>query len=199
MGTGYWGCRWPVGCRLAYPIAWRSAGSDSEHYDWTVSTEGDGVPEPFLETPFTERFPAFSPDGRWLAYASDETGGFEVYVRPFPGGEPVNRVSTAGGTAPLWSPDGRELFFRVTGEAGDRRYMVVDVTTGATFTRSQPRVLFESREFSGTTPIRSYDIAPDGERFAMVTSTSQVEQEPVTRINVVQNWFQELKERVPIP
>ena len=77
--------------------------------------------------------------------------------------------------------------------------MVVDVTTGTTFTRSQPRVLFESREFGGSTPVRSYDIAPDGERFVMYTSTSRVEQQPVTSIDVVLNWAQELLERVPVP
>ena len=136
-----------------------------------------------------------------MAYVSNETGSFEVYVRPFPGGDPVHRVSTAGGGAPVWSRDGQQLFFRESAEERDRGIMVVDVTVGTTFTRSQqPRVLFESREFAGSTPVRSYDIAPDGERFVMRTSTAyQVEQEPVTSIHVVLNWTQELLERVPVP
>ncbi len=159
--------------------------------------DADGVPEAFLQTPFDEGFPAFSPDGRWLAYASDETGRVEVYVRPYPGGEPVYRVSTAGGLAPLWSADGRELFFRAPSEAGVRRYMVVDVTTGATFPRSQPRVLFESGDVAGSTPVRSYDLAPDDERFVMYTAT-QVEPQPVTSINVVLNWVEELERLAPV-
>ena len=76
--------------------------------------------------------------------------------------------------------------------------MVVDVTTDATFTRSQPRVLFESRDFGGSNPVRSYDVAPDGERFVMYTDRSQVEQEPVTSINVVLNWVEELKRLAPV-
>jgi len=167
---------------------------------WTVSVDGGSDPEPFLETPVIESYPAFSPDGRWLAYASDETGRREVYVRPFPGAEPVHRVSTSSGAAPLWSPDGQQLFFRSLGDwAGDWAIMVVDVTADATFTRSPARVLFDSREFGASIPVRSYDIAPDGERFVMYTSASQVEQQPVTSIHVVLNWTQELLERVPAP
>ena len=111
---------------------------------WTVPVDGGSEPEPFLDTPATERWAAFSPDGRWLAYASDETGRFEVYVRPFPNGEPVRRISTAGGSAPLWSPDGRQLLFRPFDESGGLGMMVVNVTTDTLFTDS-PQILFEHR------------------------------------------------------
>ena len=163
---------------------------------WTVAVDGSTEPEPFLETSSIERWPAFSPDGRWLAYASDETGRMEVYVRPFPDGEPVRRISTAGGMSPLWSPDGQQLLFRPFDESGAIGIMVVDVTTDTAFTES-PRMLFESREFAAGSPVRSYDLAPDGQRFVMHTAL-QVEQQPVTSISVVLNWFEELKERVPV-
>ena len=167
---------------------------------WTVSMRDGSKPRPFLETPFTDRWPEFSPDGRWLAYGSDETGRFEVYVRPFPAGEPVYRVSTAGGISPLWSPDGQRLFFRPFDESTrlGAGIMVVDVTTGGTFTRTQPRLLLERQDLGIATPIRGYDLAPDDQRFVMVSSPTP-EQQPVTSVRIVLNWTQELLERVPIP
>ena len=160
------------------------------------SARGGGVN---CSTPFREAWPTFSPDGRWLAYGSNETGRFEVYVRPFPGGVPVHRVSTAGGGAPLWSPDGQRLFFRgLRDERPKGGIMVVDVTTGTTFTRSQHRTLFDSQVFEETFPIRSYDLAPDGRRFVMFKLSSELAPQPVTGIHVVLDWFQELTERVPV-
>jgi len=167
----------------------------------TLSMDGESEPEPFLVSPFNEMYPAFSPDGRWVAYSSDETGRNEVYVRPFPDGEPVHRVSTAGGVAPLWSSDGTQLFYR-TGKGATLYVMVVDVETDPTFTRNQPRTLFEASSagpgaFGSTTPTRSYDLAPDGRRFVMIANPAQFEQQPVTSIHVVLNWFEELKRLVP--
>lgn len=156
---------------------------------WTVSMDGGGAPEPFLETPAIEAWPVFSPDGRWLAYASNETGRYEVYVRPFPGGEPVRRVSTAGGGAPVWSPEGHQLFFRISGEDRFRGLMVAAVSTDAMFTHSQPGVLFDGEKFVDSIPVRGYDLAPDGQRFVMTTDPSQVEQQPVTSIHVVLNSY----------
>ena len=173
---------------------------------WTVSMDGDGSPQPFVEDPFRTWWPAFSPDGRWLAYASDETGRPEVYVRPFPAGEPGYRISTAGGRSPVWSADGRQLFFRVVSERQVAEMMVVDVRTDAVFTRSQPRKLFESAapraaglpgEFIRTVPSRAYDISPDGQRF-VIPDEDHYEQQPATSINIVLNWTKELLERVPV-
>ena len=160
----------------------------------TLSMDGQNDPEPFLTSSFAEQWPAFSPDGRWLAYASNETDEFEVYVRPFPEGEPAYRVSTDGGTSPLWAPDGSQLFCR-----GTRSVMVVEVQTTPTFTPNRPRTLFEG-SFGSTAPIRNWDVDPDGQRFVMTqTDPNRVEQQPVTRINIVLNWLDELQRLAPTP
>ena len=184
------------------PSSWSQAGvlAFLEGEDiWTLSMDGESAPERFLETPFNEQHATFSPDGNWLAYTSNETGGDEVYVRPFPAAEPAYRVSIDGGASPLWARDGRELFYQTPREERNRRIMVVDVITGSTFTRSQPRLLLEG-SYRGTTPVRSYDISPDGQQIVMITGTGQQpELQPVTSIDIILNWFEELKERVPVP
>ena len=100
----------------------------------TFDVEGDeksgwksGQPKPFLNTPFAEGTPAFSPDGRWLAYSSNETGNFEVYVRPFPGPGGKWQISRGGGSWPQWSKNNKELYYR-TGVGGTARIMVADYT-----------------------------------------------------------------------
>ena len=185
------------------PASWSSTGvlaflqsnPDTGRDILTLVMDGESEPEVFVGTPSDEFFPAFSPDGRWLAYSSNETDRPEVYVRPFPEAEPAYRVSTDGGGSSLWSRDGRQLFYLAAGDEGKRKVMVVDVSRGPTFVRSSPRLLFE-REFSTTVPIRGYDITPDGQRF-VITIRQPFESETVTRINVVQNWVAELKARVP--
>jgi|TARA_B100002003_G_C14151629_1_gene553930 serine/threonine-protein kinase len=160
----------------------------------TMSMDGTSEPEPFLTSDFDEWWPAFSPDGRWLAYASNETGAFEVYVRPFPEGEPLHRISSGGGRAPVWSADGDQLLYRVPAY-----YMtVVDVETDPVFDRSQPLQLF-TRTFVTTDQARAYDLAPDGQRFLMSVGEALAKAEPVTGITIVQNWVEELKARVPVP
>ena len=166
-----------------------------------VGEEG-GEPRPFLRTQFSEGGPELSPDGRWLAYHSDETDRNEVYVQAFP--EPSGKwlISTDGGVNPAWSPNGRELFYR-----DGSKMMVVDVATQPTFRAGAPRVMFEGTAlFEGTTLGgdldspglrrlslgRAYDMAPGGERFVMI----QEEQRPVAdRIQVVLNWFEDLERR----
>ncbi len=90
------------------------------------------------------------------------------------------------------------MFFRVSAEDRSRGIMVVDVMTDVTFARSPPRVLFDSRQFAGSTPVRSYDVAPDGQRFVMRTDDTFAP-EPVTSVNLVLSWFEELTARVPVP
>ena len=187
--------------RLQLPSSWSRDGvlaftQHVEGFQWdimTLSTDGASEPRPFLDAPFNQEYPAFSPDGRWLAYSSNETGRQEVYVRPFPAGEPVFPVSPGGGKAPLWTADGRQLVYRDANN--DDRIMVVDVTTDSGFERSRPSLLFEG-PYGSNFPIRSYDITPDGQRFVMRQGQAS-EPEPVTSLNVVLNWFEELNRLAP--
>jgi serine/threonine-protein kinase len=140
---------------------------------WTVPLEGErdrgtlgfrlGKAEPFLRAAFDQSWPAFSPDRRWLAYQSNETGTYEVYVRPFPGPGGKWPISTSGGQYPIWSRNGHELFFI----SPDQRIMIVDyVTDRDVFAAGKPRAWIEKglETASGT----SYDLSPDGTRFAVV-------------------------------
>jgi Tol biopolymer transport system component len=146
--------------------------------------------EPFLRTPFNEGAARFSPDGRWLAYVSDESGGFEIYVQPYPGPGGKWQISTEGGTEPVWNPNGHELFYR----NGDKM-MAVDIATQSGFAAGKPRMLFDGRYELPPFPIADYDVSPDGQRFLML-KPSEEEAAP-TQINVVLNWFEELKQKVP--
>jgi serine/threonine-protein kinase len=160
-----------------------------------LSLEGDPTPQPFLRTPFFEGGGMFSPDGKWIAYTSNESGSYEVYVRPFSGpGEQRLMSAGAGGQQPVWARDGRELFFL----ANDRRtLMAVDVTTRPALTTSRPRRLLEFERMEDVRPpiYSMYDISPDGQRFLFV-QTNEPPREP-TPLVVVLNWFEELKRRVP--
>lgn len=131
-----------------------------------------------------------SPDGRWLAYLSPESGRYEIYVRPFPDPGGKYQISTVGGVAPLWSRDGRELFYA---SSPNGQLMAVDITTEPTFQAGSPRVVLEGGiQLSGNQG-RDYDVSPDGRRFLMV----QGGEANLTQLNVVLNWFEELKQRVP--
>jgi Tol biopolymer transport system component len=164
---------------------------------WLLPLEGDPSagsgqgrkPRPLLQTRFVETSPRLSPDGRWLAYASDESGRFEVYVQPFPGPGGKWQASTDGGASPIWARDGKQLFYR-----NGNRVMAVDITADQTFTSGTPKLLFEGPYHWSTTISTDYDVAPDG-RFLMIKPTEQGQ--AVTQINVVLNWFEELKRRVP--
>jgi Tol biopolymer transport system component len=151
----------------------------------------DGTTEPtiFLETPFTEIHPQFSPDGRFISYVSDESATFEVYVRPYPGPGGRWQISVEGGSDPQWSPDGRQLFFRQ-----DAQILVVDVDTSESFRASRPRVFAEeiSRLPLGE---RTYTVAADGTRILSLEATDS----GVTnqRITVVVNWLDDLVARFP--
>ena len=154
----------------------------------TISLSGDPSRAVLLASEYDELNAEISPDGRWLAYESDRSGDHEIYVSPFPDvGASRVKISTDGGTTPAWSRDGAELFYR----SGDR-LMVVQVNTGATFTSGTATTLFSGDFHVGVG--RTFDVAPDGERFLMIKP-----REPEAgHINVVTNWFEELTQRVPI-
>jgi serine/threonine protein kinase/Tol biopolymer transport system component len=158
---------------------------------------GEHRPQPLLQRPFGEANAELSPDGRWLAYQSNESGRQEIYVRPFPNVETGKRtqVSTSGGQRPLWARNGRELFYVSTGGT----LMSVPVTTaGPTFANEKPSNLFDhpSLSFVGP-PGRAYDVSRDS-RFLMTQESSAAGEQPQSaRLVIVLNWFEELKTRVP--
>jgi Tol biopolymer transport system component len=157
---------------------------------WVLPLEGEREPQLFLQTPFNETLPVFSPDGHWLAYRSNESGRNEVYVQPYPGPGGKWQISTEGGTEPLWARNGGELFY-LNGE----QMMAVDITTQPGFSAGTPHLLFEGQYHlqAGTAPA-SYAVTADGQQFIMIKAAAQARQ-----INVVLNWFEELKRLVPIP
>jgi serine/threonine-protein kinase len=181
----------PDGEFLIYADSSRNTGRDI----WMVPLEGDRKPSVFLQSPFEDHVGKISPDGRWLAYVSNESGRFEVYVRPFPSSSGRWQISTEGGAEPLWSRDGRELFYRI-----GNKVMVVNISPGPSFQAGTPRLLFERRlavRTGGNSINTNYDISPDGRRFLMVQEAVQQAEAPPTQIHVVLNWFEELKRRVP--
>jgi serine/threonine-protein kinase len=160
-------------------------------FDILVLRMGDRKAQPFLRTQFNESAPRFSPDGRWLAYISDESGRSETYVQPYPGPGSKWQISTEGGTEPVWNPNGRELFYR----SGDKM-IAVEVTTQPGFSAGKPKVLFEGQYVPTPSSFPNYDVSPDGQRFLMLKPSEQAQAAP-TQINVVLNWFEELKQKVP--
>jgi len=176
----------PDGQLLAYIEINPSTG-----YDIWVLRLSDRRAQPFLQTQFNEGAPRFSPDGRWLAYVSDESGRYEVYVQPYPGPGGKWQISTDGGTEPVWNRNGRELFYR----SGDKM-MAVDIATQPSFAAGKPRMLFEGQYVPTPATFPDYDVSPDGQRFLMVKPSEQAGAAP-TQINVVLNWFEELKQKVP--
>jgi hypothetical protein len=150
----------------------------------------------FSETPFQEQAPAFSPDGHWLAYSSDETGRAEIYVTAYPGPGGRIAISSLGGRSPRWSSNGRELFYR-----NGRQMMSVAVEPGPKFSVGTPRVLFEGGyvEELENTGAHNYDVAGDGQRFLMIApAEGEATERARPKIVVVQNWLEELKRLVPV-
>jgi serine/threonine-protein kinase len=163
--------------------------SPTTGFDILVLNMDDRTVQPFLRTPSNESTPRLSPDGRWVAYASDESGHQEIYVSPFPGPGGKWQVSTDGGREPAWNRNGRELFYRT----GDRM-MAVDITTQPGFAPGKPRTLFAGRYEPTVFTASNYDVSPDGQRFLMLRRSDQG---APTHINLVLNWVDELKRRVP--
>ena len=143
-------------------------------------------------TEFNELGPRLSPDGRWVAYVSDQSGENRIFMQPFPEGGRVIPISSGPGTEPVWSRDGRELFYR-NGNA----MIVVSVEPGPELTVGTPTLLFEAPYLPDPLTLGSanYDVSLDGQEFLMVTDA---ETSAPRQINVVLNWFTELERLVPI-
>ena len=183
------------GVRRILPSAWSADGKALAYWQFRpgaetnidlLSLEGDPQAQLLIATPFRENSPAISPNGDWLAYTSWETGEPQVYVQRFPelGGRVA--VSTESGQEPVWSRDGRELFYR-----GRRGMMVVSVEFEPMFRAGDPELLFKDQQFFQLRQSRTYDVASDG-RFLMT-------KDPVAQIILVQNWTDELQRLVPTP
>jgi len=198
--------------RLQFPGSWspdgrtlvflqRLGSTASVNRDIWAFTLGNSVREarPFLVTASDEPSAEVSPDGRYLAYESNQSGRSEIYVQPFPGSGRRELVSIDGGVQPVWARNGRELFYRASqGPGPTMRMMVVDVRLGDVFTAGRPRVLWEAMRarYPGGTGGRTYDVAPDGRRFLMIQQRD-LPQPPITHVVLVQNWLDELKRLAP--
>jgi serine/threonine-protein kinase len=159
-----------------------------------LSMEGERHIEPLIHSPFRERNAEISPDGRWIAYQSNESGVDQVYVRPFPAVDSGRwQVSTNGGQKPFWARNGRELFYI----ANDGSLMSVPIQAGTVFNFGNPARLFDASPYIGNGLVgRTLDVSPDGRRFLMIKSLKQ--EETTAQINVVLNWTEELKQKVPV-
>ena len=187
------------------PLLTGEAAPGSQPFDWSpdgnellvsydrngdigvLSMEGERPWQPLLNSAAGESNPALSPDERWIAYHSDETGQDEVYVEQFPDLGNREQVSTGGGREPVWSPDGRELFYR---DPEGSRMMVVPIETEPTLVLRSATVVFDGPYLG------DYDLAPDG-RFLMIKQGDEASTSG--QIIVVQNWLDALAQRVPVP
>jgi eukaryotic-like serine/threonine-protein kinase len=154
-----------------------------------------GTVTPFLNSGFNEDSPRFSPDGRWIAYVSNESGRSEVYVQSFGGPRGRVPISGGGGTQPLWAPVKKQLFYR---KQGGTEVWAVDYRADGEFpATSKPYLLFRLTSPSGIAPISTWDISPDGRRFLMAMNET-AKPSPATEMILVQNWFEELKAKVSV-
>ena len=175
---------------LLYTVADRGNGADL----WYLKRKEDGSgfeSVAFLQTPFNESEPQISPDGRFVAYCSDESGQYEVHVQPFPEGRGKEQVSTNGGCQPRWSKDGKELFY-VEGDM----LIAVAVRTTPSFSSGSATSLFKDPHLVANANADQiwYDVSADGQRFVLV-GTVETEEDKAPSIHVVQNWFAEFRDR----
>jgi serine/threonine-protein kinase len=179
----------PDGTRLVF----RDQTPDGASDIGVLALEGEPRATPLMQTAYAEWNPELSPDGRWIAYQSNESGREEIYVRPFPKVEAGRwQVSTRGGTRPVWARNGRELFYLV----GQGRVMAVPIQPGPAFVFGNPQVMFDG-PYLAPQPGRTYDVSPDGKQFLMIKEGGIDQRSTPREIVVVLNWSEELKRLVP--
>jgi serine/threonine-protein kinase len=180
----------PDGTRLVFTENALTTGQDVMQ----LRLDGTHAATPLVQTPFNERNGEVSPDGRWLAYEADDSGRYNIYVRPFPDvSSGYWQVSTDGGTRPLWARNSRELF-HLSSTGGLIR---IGVAPGPMWAPTAPTRLFEGPYGAGANQAgRTYDISPDGKRFLMIKPDVDQTAVPASLV-VVQNWREELKRLVP--
>lgn len=178
---------WSLDGRL---IVFESLGTKTGIDVWVLPLSGDRKPTVFLQTEFNEAQGQLSPDGRWMAYASDESGRFEVYIQEFPPSGGKWQISTNGGMLPRWRRDGHELFYLGL----DRKLMSVDVkATSGALAPGVPSVLFETRAYvvpAGNNPYYAYAVTANGQRFVVAETLEGPESPPLT---VVVDWLAALR------
>jgi serine/threonine-protein kinase len=156
---------------------------------WRLPLRGTGEPQPVFGAGAGEMMPTFSPDGRWIGYVSKQSGRDEVYVRSSSGEGSIWTISSAGGVEPVWSADGRELFYRA-----DDKMMAVDVMLSTPPSFGKPHVVFEGSYLFGATESQGFDVSRDGRRFVMLKPQRAWEATP---LSVIVNWFDDLRRRAP--
>ncbi len=187
----------PDGRRLVFHELTATTATDL----WTMPVESDanglhaGKPELFLKTPFNERNAAYSPNGRWLAYASDETGMLEVYVRAFPDNGGKWQISNGGGLYPMFGRDGHTLYYRTPGN----QIMLANYSVeGDSFRPEKPQLWADTRIADSGLAGKNYDIGPDEKRIAVLYPfDAPGERQPQNEVTLLLNFFDELKRRMP--
>ena len=159
---------------------------------WEVSLDGEREATPLLQGEFARGNAEYSPDGRWIVYRSDQSGIMQVFAQPYPGPGPTVPLSIGGGDAVTWSPDGSQLFYRLGSQM-----MAIAVDTSESFEASPPVQLFEEPYYGTPGGVRQYHVTPDG-GFLMLQAAQADTNESPTQVVLVQNWHQELLERVPV-
>ena len=150
---------------------------------WRIPADSTMSPQALFQTPYLELEGSVSPDGRWIAYTSNETGQWEVWVREYPGLEGQTLVSVGGGLMPVWDRSGKELYYR-----SGNRLCSATIAPGAAFSVRHRTVLFDAPQLRSALLERDYDVSPDGKHFVMLRR-----QDPLERLQVILHWERQIE------